>query len=292
MIHWLFRLGAFLTRIAPLKLSYAVARALGALVYLAWPGGRRRAQRNLLRVTGGDRQTARRAARRSFQNYAVYLVDFLRLVSQEQHEIRQRVEFDAWDTLIEERSGHGIVLITIHFGNWDLGAAALALEGYPVSALAHTFADPRVNDMVVRSREHLGMRIIPADRIGPGVLRALRNNDVVAVLVDIPERNGVRVQFCGETIAVPDGPARIALRTGASVVAAVAPRVTPWQDRVRASIVPVSFEPSGNTENDIQQLTQAMFSRLEPFVRADPAQWYIFRNLWIADDESASTPAP
>jgi KDO2-lipid IV(A) lauroyltransferase len=291
VVYWLFRLGARLACLAPLRLSYAIATFAGTIGYYGWPGGRRRAQQNLLRACSGNARAARGAARRSFQNYARYLVDFLRLIGQDEADIRRRVQFDAWESLHAERTGNGIVLVTMHFGNWDLGAARLALEGLPVAAIADTFSDERVNRMVIRSREHLGMRIIPVDRMGPGILRALRNNDIVAVLVDVPQQHGVRVQFFGETIAVPDGPARIALRAGSSVVAAALTRVTPWSDDLEGSIAPIEFVPSGDQDLDVQRLTQAVFAQLEQFVRRDPSQWYIFRHLWVSDFEPAPISA-
>jgi len=279
-----FRAGALIARAVPLRLSYAVARAAGWLVYLAWPGGRRRCVANMMRVTGGDATEARRLARRSFGNYLVYLVDFVRFLGTDAAEVDRRVAFDGWPGLQAERRGHGIVFMTMHFGNWDLGAAILAQKGFPISVIADTFADAAVNRLVIDSREHLGMKVIAAERMGPGILRALRGNDVVAVLIDIPQpSDGVEVEFFGERIAVPDGPARIALRAGSSVIAATLPRMHPWGDRVTVDVAPVRFTPSGDQEADVHGLTQAVFRQLEQFVRRDPSQWYIFRSLWIAD---------
>lgn len=284
-VYYLVRASSFLLRLVPLRLAYAAARALGLLAYVAWAGGRRRAIDNMRRVTGGDEPLARAYARRSFQNYAVYLVDFLRFLYQDQASIQRRVVFDRWEELEAQRTGNGIVFMTMHFGNWDLGAAILALKGFPISAIADSFANHRLDRLVVGSREHLGMRVISAGRTGPDVLRALRRNNVVAMLVDIPQHSGVRVTFFGHTIAVPDGPARIALRAGASVVAAALPRIHPWDDRVRAEVAAVPFTPSGDPDRDVQGLTQAVFTQLEQFVRRDPSQWYIFRRLWLPEDE-------
>ncbi|MDA0270083.1 MAG: lysophospholipid acyltransferase family protein [Chloroflexi bacterium] len=286
-LYFAVRAGVFLARVVPLRISYAIARVAGLLAFTVWPGGRRRCIQNMRHVTSGDLPEARRLARRSFGNYVVYLVDFFRLLSLDGSEVERRVEYDRtalWDTLRDQRRGNGIVFITMHFGNWDLGAALLALNEFPISAIADSFSNERVNRLVIGSREHLGMKIIQADRLGPGILRALRGDDVVAMLIDIPQRQGgVEVEFFGATIAVPDGPARIALRAGAPVVAATLPRVHPWSDRVGVTIAPVAFDPSGDTERDARDLTQAVFRHLEDQIRRDPSQWYIFRNLWVAD---------
>jgi KDO2-lipid IV(A) lauroyltransferase len=238
----------------------------------------------MLHVAGGNAGEARRLARASFANYAVYLVDFLRFTDIDGEGVRDRVEFDQWHILDEQRAGKGIIFITLHYGLWDLGAAALVTSGYPLSVIADTFPDPRLNELVLGTRRKLGMEVVPAERMGPGILRALRRNDVVALLIDVPQHgSGVEVEFFGDTIAVSDGPARIALRAGANVVAATLPRVDPWRDHMTGHIEPVPFVPSGDRECDVQALTQATMQALERLVRRHPEQWYIFRNLWVKD---------
>ena len=282
--YWGFRIASLLARLAPRRAAYACGYAAGVLAYWGWAGGRRRCAANMLRVAGGDARAARRLARRSFGLYGVYLADFLRFGGLSRAELRDRVVFDGWDQLDEALDGNGAVFVTIHFGVWDLGAAAVTDRGYRVSVIADRFADPRLDELVLGARRRLGMRILPADRLGPQLLRALRRNEVVGVLIDVPQRDhAVEVEFFGGTISVPDGPARVALRAGASVVAATAPRLGPWSGRATGEMERVRYEPTGDAERDVRALTQAIFDALEGMVRRRPEQWYIFRSLWIDD---------
>jgi len=282
MLMWaLLRMAMVLVRVVPLRLSYAVARVAGNVAYLAWSGGRRRCIENMLPIADGDAGVARGYARRSFGNYGLFLVDFLRELSSSLEATRGRVVFDGWSELGERRTGTGLVFVTMHFGNWDMGAAGLALHGFRPAVLADEFANPRLNAVVRGYRERLGMTVIPAGRVGPSVLRALLRNDTLATLADVPAEagNGVEVKFFGETIVVPDGAARIALRAGAPVVVAMAARQSAWSDKVEAWVAPVDFEASGDTASDARELMQAIFDELEPMVRRAPDQWYIFRRL-------------
>ena len=289
LVYALFQAGALLSRYVPLRVSYALARAAGIGTYYAWPGGRRRCIQNMTHLTGGDAREARRRARASFANYLVYIVDFFRLTLATPEEIRARVDFDGWGEIAALRAGNGVVFVTVHFGNWDIGAAALAQQGFPVLAIADTLPNARINRRVAASREHVGLRLIPVGRAGPGMLRALRANNVLAILIDIPAPSGgIEVEFFGAPIAVSDGPARIALRAGAAVVAAVLPRRSRWSDVVSAEVAPIRFEPTGDTERDVRGLTQALFTQFETFIRRHPNQWYIFRNLWPADAEGSA----
>jgi lauroyl/myristoyl acyltransferase len=94
------------------------------------------------------------------------------------------------------------------------------------------------------------------------------------------------VKFFDEEILVPDGAARLALRSGAAVVAAVLPRRSAWSNEVEPRLEPVAFEPSGDRDADARDLTQAIFRELEPMVRRAPDQWYIFRTLRVVHDPS------
>ncbi len=282
--YWGFRVASLLARLVPLRVAYACGFAVGVLAYYGWTGGRRRCVGNMLRVTGGDEAAARGYARRSFGNYGVYLVDFVRFGSRPRDELRERVPYDDWKYIDDTLTGNGLVLVTIHFGVWDLGAVALSEHGYQVSVIADTFDDPRLNEMVLGSRRKLGMQILPADRIGPRLVRSLRRNEVVAALIDVPQPGrGVEVEFFGDTVAVPDGPARVALRTQASVMAATVPRRSTWSDRATPDLEHIRYEPTGDLEHDVHALTQAIFLALESMVRRHPEQWYIFRSLWLDD---------
>ena len=286
MLYRLFRIASALAQAAPLPVAYRVAEVCGAAVYYLWSGGRRRCIQNMRHVLGPNapQHAVEHLARRSFANYAVYLIDFLRFIEVDAPEVDRRVLFDGWSPLDAAREDRGIVFVTMHYGNWDLGAAAVAQHGTPISVIADTFADARLNDLVLGSRRALGMEIIPAERMGPSILRALKNRNIVAMLIDVPPANeGVEVEFFGETIAVHGGPARIALRANANVVAALVAREDEHSDRVQPVLAPVPFTPSGDLERDVRDLTQAIMRALEPLVARQPEQWYIFRSLWLAD---------
>ncbi len=283
-IYLAFRIAAWVARAAPLRVSYAAGRLGGLCVYYLWRGGRRRCIANMRRVAGGDESAARRLARRSFGYYGLYIVDFLRLTDVSVPEVRRRVIFDEWQQLDEARAGNGVLFVTIHFGNWDLGAAAMTERGYPVSVIADTFAEARLDELVFSSRRRIGLRILPAGHLSLRLVRALRHNEIVGVLADVPQpEGGVEVEFFGGTIAVPDGAARLALRTGASVVAATVPRLGPWSDEFTGDFQLIECERTGDREHDVRSLTQAMFRVFEEMVRARPDQWYIFRSLWPED---------
>src|SRR6185437_8968798 len=137
-----------------------VAWLIGSLTYYAWPRARRAMHNNYRRVLGDVPASVIRAtARRSLVNYCCYLADFVRFPALSKEEVREAVwgepSFAALDHELER--GCGAVIVCMHFGNWDVGAGAAAARGYPLTVVAETFAEPRLDAMVLNSRERLGM---------------------------------------------------------------------------------------------------------------------------------------
>ena len=290
VVYWCFRLIIFLGRLVPTRVGYVVAPIIADVCYIFYRGGRRGLYENLGRVLGtSDRRVLGRVARRSLRNFSKYVVDFIHFYVMTPEDIRRRIIFNDFERLnAAVAEGRGIIFVTLHFGNWDMGAAGLAAYGYPVDAIAETFELPRMNELVQGYRRQLGVNIIPMERIGPGVLRALRRGHILALLIDVPAPGpSVAVDFFGARAEVPAGPARLALRTGARVIPAVLAR-EPGRDEIIRPILDfdLHFEPTGDEERDVRELTQQIMSSLERFIRQYPDQWFMFRPMWPATHQS------
>lgn len=275
----------FLVKRLPLRASYGVATVAGWAGYYGWPRGRRAMQRNYRRVLGQrPASEIRRTGRASLVNYCRYLVDFVRFselaAADFQRLVAEDGEFAQFEAILAE--GKGALVVLMHFGNWDYGAAAVAFRGLPVRAVAESFGDPRLNRLILEARERSGMRLLKMETPGPSLYRCLQENQVLALLIDRPTPGqGVSVQFFGETVEVPSGPARIALRTGAPVVAAAFARTHPKRPEVQVlADFSIEVERTGDGDRDIQRLMQAMFAAHERFIRERPDQWYMFREMW------------
>ena len=269
----------------PLRVAYGIAAALGFLGYYLWFGGRRAMISNFRRVLpDASSREVRRMARASLINYFRYLADFVRFPSLTPDELRAAVEgddaFAALDCALER--GRGAVIVCMHFGNWDLGAGAAAARGYPLTAVVETFEDTRLDAMVVGSRERLGMTVVKMEKAGPSLVKSLRRNGLLALLIDRPVRTeGVKVRFFGEEVEVPAGPARLALLTGAQVVPAAFVRLHPWRQEVRTlADFSIQYEATADTAEDVRNLTQAIMDVHEGYIRRYPEQWYQFREMW------------
>ena len=245
-------------------------------------------ERVLPEASVGER---RRIARESLANYLRYMVEFAasgRLSPAERLAVGVETPgFEGVDRGMER--GRGIVVAPMHFGNWDLGATIATARGYSLTVVGETFGHAGLDELVVGGREALGVRLIKMDRVGPSLVRSLRRNEMVAALIDRPlSGGGVRVRFFGGEVEVPAGPARLALRTGAAIGAVAFPRRGPGRIDVLSNF-DLDFEPSGDSDRDVQALTQAIMTAHEAYIRRYPEQWYMFREFWEAPTSDAAS---
>lgn len=281
IFYWLMRL-AFIIRLLPLRVAYWGAIAIADVLWVLYRSKRNAAIANLTQVLG-DRDAGHAAAHRSFRNYGRYLIDFVRAPKLRPEDIRTKVRFQRWDAIEEAMAeGRGVLIVLMHFGNWDMGGPALVDRGYRVNVIAQTFPDEKLNEMVVMARQVRGMKVIPAEHAALGIVRALRRNEILGILIDRPmEDGGVEVNFFGRPTIVPAGPARIALRTGARVLPAALVRAHDSDDVTEALVdLDVHVRPTGDLDRDVRDLTRRILESHERFIRAYPDQWFMFRPMW------------
>lgn len=284
--YWAYRAGVAVAARIPRALGYKLAALGGEIYFWANPAHSHLAVENFAVVLADDRRAprVRDTARRSFRNYGKYLFDFFRQPSVDPDQLEADTMTEGWQHLDAAlAAGHGAIIVTPHFGNWDFAGAIVACRGYPIVAVADTFSPPSVDRLVRRTRERLGLGVIPLSGSGSlrELLRALRHNATIALVADRPQLDGgVEVTLFGARAWLPAGPARLALRSGAPILPAFVLRRPGDRTYFGRIEPPVAFTPSGDTTTDTRTLTQALASRLEPILRDYPDQWYMFRRMW------------
>lgn len=282
--YWISRFAIQFGHLLPTRLCYAVANPIADLCFLILTRHRRNLVENLRRVVGDDE--ARPAARRAFRNFGRYVVDFYQLPALGHDALAKRVVFDDWENLDAALDyPRGVVGVTLHLGQAELGGATLSTFRHPINAIAETLEYGPMNDFIQGLRTGLGMKVIMAKKgkAAKPVMRALHRGEVLAMLIDAVEPGeGVEVELFGAKALVSSAPARIALRCGSRVLTAIVARDPDDPIRLLPSIdySLLGFEPTGDEEADVRALTQAIASSCERYIRSYPDQWFAFRNIW------------
>jgi KDO2-lipid IV(A) lauroyltransferase len=175
----------------------------------------------------------------------------------------------------------GILFCTGHLGNWELGAAFAGLMNIHANIIYRALDNPLMENFVAWFRTHTGHKIIPKGRAARKIVRLLRENESVAILIDqnVSWQEGVFVDFFGRPAATTTGLAALALQTGASVIPEFIVRS---EDETYKIIMGEEFEiiRTNDYEADLFENTQMFTRTIEDIVRKYPDQYFWLHQRW------------
>lgn len=218
------------------------------------------------------------------RSYARYWRESFRLPSMDMADAAARVHMpdtdrDRFMTALDK--GKGLVFALPHTGNWDMAGVWLVHSVGEFSTVAERLKPESLFERFVRYRESLGFEIFPLSggQAPPyqQLAERLRSGGVVCLLGerDLAKR-GVPVTFFGEQTRMPAGPAKLAIDTGAALIAAHHWFTGPDTSQVSCSEV---IDTSGG----LQATTQALAAKFETNIAAHPEDWHMLQPLWEAD---------
>jgi Kdo2-lipid IVA lauroyltransferase/acyltransferase len=221
----------------------------------------------------------RRVAQASYAHLGRETLMMLRLSWTSREELLARTRIvDEGPANRDYREGRGLIVVTGHLGNWEVGGAAVAARGYDVAAVAKRAANPLFYERIQAARRRFGVEIIDFAHATRPALQALRAGRVVALAADQHSGAGIWVPFFGRPAATFRGPAVMALRTGAALYLAVCTRQPDGMYEIRLD--PVDTTPTEDMEADVRRVTTSWVSRLEDAVRAHPEQYLWHHRRW------------
>src|SRR5262249_1431601 len=176
--------------------------------------------------------------------------------------------------------GRGLVVLTGHFGSWEIGARVLTRLGRPVNLVTAHESNPTVHEFLHAMRTRHGFTVLYSDRslfAGLPALHALRRHEIVGMQIEPsrPKRGGHEVGFCGGPSRFELGPFGVAgvARARLVRVSAVRPGIRRYELRVAAR-----FDP--RTPADSLAALVATVRLYERVVRERPSQWLMFEDVW------------
>jgi KDO2-lipid IV(A) lauroyltransferase len=275
-----YRMAAGLAGALPRPVRLRVARAAARVLAHRLAAERRSVSANLARILP-DATPARRAAlvNATFANFGACFSDLLTLNRRPPDTLREWVasaegeeELDA--ALAADR---GVILLTAHLGNWELaGRLIVPRLKRTTHVVLSTEQDGALEDYLRADSPSLRFVTRRHATSTLGLLAALRRREAVAMQADRPTggRGDSLVPFFGAPAAFPLGPFVLARAAGAPVVPAFC--VMTEDARYRITIEPAIWVKPGGEPAALA----TMVSALERAVRAAPAQWFNFFDVW------------
>ncbi len=268
----------------PASVAYALGEEVGRLVSRLDRRHLAITVENLARAFPGQYspQEVEDLARAVFENLGRTAVDVARSGRLLNGPNAEAVVLEGLDKLQEaRRRGKGVLVITAHFGPWELLPIIGSVYYGPIHLVARPLDNPRLDDLLTTLRERGGNRVIRKRRAVPAILQALRRGETVGILIDqhISEKEGVVVPFFGRPASTAFAPALIAMRSGAAVLPVGITRE--GRERYRIHVAEeVSVRRSGDLRADLAMNTARFTAAIERFVRENPDQWFWVHRRW------------
>jgi KDO2-lipid IV(A) lauroyltransferase len=275
---WYLLVGKYATTVSS-RAAYALARFLGNLRYLQWRKGRQCVRGNLEVLLDGKSspRLVRMLVRKTFVNFGLNIVEFFRFPRFDKKYFDTHCEIFGKEYLDQALArGKGAIFLSAHFGNWELGVAAYASQGHPITVIALPHANEKVERMFVMQRARKGLAVLPTQAALRPAMRVLKENGILGMLGErMAGDEGVPVEFCGHRVLFPKGPAWMAVKTGAAVIPTLNLR---HKDNTFTifSDPPILPPEEGKDEEKILTVTQRFATFLERYVKRYPELWATF----------------
>lgn len=288
-----YLLMSFILRSMPRRLAYWCMRRFGDFVFYVLRS-RRDVTLTNLRIAFGKEKTEQEIfalARKVYQNFAMTSYEVICLPSFSLDYIRKIASLDGAQYLDEGlKKGKGVVIVTGHLGCWDIMGLRMLCDGYPMTYVSGGFRNKLIDDVYNNFRRNKGIPVIPRKYALRGVIKSLKNNELLGVVSDQNAGDGGDfVEFFGKKASTPKGAAVFALRTGAEMAVVLD---VPTDDRKHhtAYIRPVRIEKTGDEEKDIFAYTEGLTRIIEDFVRKNPQHYFWLHRRWKGRPPDDPTP--
>src|SRR3954466_550581 len=259
----------------PVNLNLRIAKGLGDLLYRVDRKHRERALANLSR-SFPDVPVRERGepARRSMQELFMFFVEMFFTT--------RLIRIDSWPRyivlenfqkpleLMLDRDG-GLIMLTGHFGNFEVLGYLLATLGFPTSSVARPLDNPYLSDFVFGVRERQGQRIIAKKGATGDVVDVIEAGGAVGFVADQNAGSkGIFVDFFGRKASTYKSIGLLAMQYNTPVVIGYSRRLN---DEFKFAIgaQDIIYPDDWKAEHDpLRYITQRYTRALEDIVRQDP----------------------
>jgi KDO2-lipid IV(A) lauroyltransferase len=274
------------------RLSWQRAQKIGAVFGLIWfyivRIRRRTVLHNLCLALPEKREEHLEIARNAYRHFGISAMEFLKMKHLTSNELSSRVRSHGMAHYRAALSrGKGVIVVTAHFGNFDLLACSQAADGIPLAIVSQSLHMGGINGLWMEMRRAKGLEIFPEQGSARKVLGWLRGGNVLGLTVDqriTSERGGILSEFMGHPVWTTTAPAALARRTGAALLPV---RIERGEDGHHDLIVEpeLNFDRCEKSE-EIKVVTDRINHTVARWVRHRPEHWMWLHRRFAQSNET------
>jgi KDO2-lipid IV(A) lauroyltransferase len=277
------KFATFIKRV-PHKHIASIGRVLGMLMYGIDVRHRRIVRRNLKFVyPEWPHERVKKVSQRVFQNLGITILEICQMICFSSHDIIDKVKIRGEEHLLNAmHNDKGVILISAHLGNWEIGLLYLVLHSnLPIVSVVKRLRNKLVNRWIHRLRTRFGNRIIDKDSALPEMVRVLRQGKILAIMIDQGTKSslGVKITFFGKYITATPAAALLAMRCKSPVIPIFCNRNDDGMLSINIE-PPLILKKTDDLRTDLVTNTQIMTDAIEKAIRRYPEQWFWVHKRW------------
>lgn len=282
-LYYLLRAISTTVSLLPYKLVVQIGKGLGHIYYRVAAKQRIRAEETIKERLGYDDVRAQQTIKNVFVKLAITFMEMLYMPALNKDNIRGLVSIDRPDILWDAvKQGHGVVMLACHMDNWEWLGAALALSGFPLSAVEKPQPNRVYSDFMNELRRSVGQEIF-ARGTGEilGCARAMKKGRMLGLIADQDGGyDGIFVPFLGKMASTPTGPAYFARKFKAPIIPMFIIRKEGYYGHQAIVKDPIYYEDTGDRKVDDYNVTLKMTQVVEEIIKEYPDNWLWFQHRW------------
>jgi len=279
ILFWLMVATMHLLSLLPDFVLYRLGILGGLLVHRFDDRHRKIGMRNL-EIAFPEKTDAerRRILRASYINLGRNGAEYIRLGGFFYRRLARRVRYnrlDVFRNVMQKYPGKGVLILTAHFGGFELLPAGHAMHGFQISLVHHTQRFLAGDSLMSFIRERAGVQIIRKHSAAREMLRTLKRAEIIGIPLDqnAKRSEAVWVPFFGELAATPGGFDRLAMMAGAPVVPVFIVRQLDCRNHLVEIFDEIPQQRTGDRDADTLVNTARYQKTIEEMVRKYPDQW-------------------
>lgn len=293
LVYVAVRITVGIAQALSIEQSYRFADRLAALIYRLDGRHRKVALENLRLAFGDEYDDAGRdrIVRGVYRHFCRVLMEMLH-IPRKLHMTtwRDRIELTGHAPILERLlDGGPLIMVSGHFGNWEMCGYLFGVFGFPPHSVARTLDNPYLDRFLNTFRERTGQRLIPKKGGSEQLMDVLRAGGVVSFLADQSAgERGLFVDFFGRPASTHKGIALLAIEFGVPIVVGGARRIGPgFRYEIECEEIIEPSEWTGSTD-DVRIITQRFTSAIERIIRRAPEQYLWLHRRWKHEPRSKS----
>jgi Kdo2-lipid IVA lauroyltransferase/acyltransferase len=285
LLYACVRLVVAILRCFPVNWNMLTARLFARVWWTLMPRHLQRAREHLRLALGSDcpEKDLDRIARASLEHLAMFAIDFVfapYLVNAFTWQRYVRLP-DMASLLRILLDGRGAILITGHFGNWELAGYLLALFGFDVAAVMRPLDNVYLNRWVVEVRRRKGMQLLYKKGAMESAEDIIHRGGALGFIADQDAGpKGIFVDFFGRKASTYKSIGLLAMTTEAPIIVGFARRIGrrfEFEVGVERIIRPDEWR---DRDDPLHWITQEYSAALESAIRRAPEQYLWIHRRW------------